>query len=206
MPSEGGSAKQLTTDGSLKLGTKFLPDGGSLIGSNSSVGNSNIVTYDLRGSLIRKLTNAGGIDVSPSPSPDGRSYVFCSNRSGGPQIYVASTNGPDDAKRISFTNSNYCTSPVWSPKGDKIAFVCRSSGNQLFLASPQGNQVTQLTFAGNNEDPSWSPDGRYLAFSSDRGRGGARNIVVMPLNTGVPIAFAPGTSEQRQPSWSPKID
>ncbi len=199
------SPKQLTKDGSLKLGTKFMRDGQSLIGTNSFGGASNIVLYDLRGTILRKLTNSDGIDVSPTLSPDGSSYAFCSNRAGGPQIYVGSVGG-GEVRRISFTNSNYCTSPSWSPKGDKIAFVCRSGGNQLFLSSPTGEGTLQLTFAGNNEDPNWSPDGRYLVFSTNFGRGGARNLALLPLALGKPKQLTKSLSDDMQPSWSPKVE
>jgi len=40
------------------------------------------------------------------------------------------------------------------------------------MIKPDGTDLAQLTDIGNNEDPSFSPDGRYITFSSDRtGRG-----------------------------------
>lgn len=204
---EGGSPKQVTERQGLEIGAKFSPDGGSLLTSAAIAGISKIALLDLSGRLLRKLSGSSdAIDVSPSFSPDGKSLAFCSNRAGGPQIYVMSISG-EPARRISFANSNYCTSPSWSPKGDKIAFVCRAGGNQVFVTGPDGGQVTQLTFAGDNEDPNWSPDGRFLAISSNLG-GGPRNIAILSL-------LAPGTpptrvtfarSEDGQPAWSPRVD
>ena len=203
---EGGSPKQITSREGMELGSKFTPDARSIISSASSNGNTNIVMFDLRGKIIQNLTNSSGIEVSPSLSPDGGQIAFCSNRSGGPQIYVMDSAG-GNAHRISFTNSNYCTSPAWSPKGDKIAFVCRAGGNQLFLSAPDGSQSVQLTFSGNNEDPSWAPDGRSLAFSSDAGRGSARNISILPLlGGGSPKRISVSNVEEGMPSWSPRID
>src|SRR5690606_39003067 len=120
----------------------------------------------------------GAIDISPDWSPDGSRIVFCSNRAGGPQIYTMNADG-SNVKRISFVSSNYCTSPSWSPKGDKIAFVCRAdAGYNIFTANTDGSQPQQLTSVRSNEDPDWSPDGRYIVFSSNA-RSGVFNISIM---------------------------
>ena len=204
IPVEGGSPHQLTERPGLEIGAKFSPKGGA-IATSATVGDvSKIVLLDLSGRLISKLTSGDSIDVSPSYSPDGSQIAFCSNRQGGPQIYTMASSG-EPAKRISFTNSNYCTSPAWSPKGDKIAFVCRSGGNQLFVVPVGGGNPTQLTFAGDNEDPSWSPDGRFLVFSSNLG-GGPRGVTVLSLLGGSPVKVTNPKAEDSQPAWSKKID
>ncbi len=202
---EGGVPRQITRREGLELGAKFAPDGTKLLASATLAGSSNLVYFDLRGALLSNLTRGRAIDVSPSYSPDGSNVAFCSNRSGSPQIYVMPSTG-GQARRISFTKSNYCTSPAWSPKGDRISFVCRQSGNQLFVAAPDGSQSVQLTFSGNNEDPSWSPDGRYLVYSSSKGRGEPKNIVMRLLAGGTPMQVSFAKSEDSQPAWSPLVE
>jgi len=197
----GGDPRRLTQDSAVELGSKFTPDGTNIILSTLVRGSRNIALMDLRGRIIRSITNSAALDVSPSMSPDGQQVVYCSNRGGGPQIYVLSMNGGSDS-RISFTGSNYCTSPSWSPAGDKIAFVCRQGGNQIFVVPVGTTQAIQTTFVGNNEDPSWSPDGRYLVFSSDFG-GGARSIVAQPIAGGAPRQVTFSKSRDSQPAWSP---
>ncbi len=203
---DGGAPKQVTERQGIEIGAKFSPAGNILVSSVAIAGVSKLALLDFSGRMIRKLSGGGdAIDVSPTFSPDGSQIAFCSNRAGGPQIYVMSANG-EPARRISFANSNYCTSPSWSPKGDKIAFVCRAGGNQIFVSAPDGSLTTQLTFSGDNEDPNWSPDGRFLAISSNMG-GGPRNIAVLSLLGGNPttrITFA--RSEDSQPAWSPRVD
>lgn len=201
---EGGTPQQVTSSQALELGAVFSPDGSGFLASSSASGVSNLVLFDLRGRMTRQVTSGASIDVSPSYSPDGSQVAFCSNRSGGPQIYVMYM-GAGSARRISFTDSTYCTSPVWSPKGDKIAFVCRKGGNQLFVADVDGSNTVQLTFDGNNEDPSFAPDGRYLVFDTTT-LGGGRNLAIVSLSTGRMKGLTSGRIENGQPVWSPRID
>jgi len=160
---DGGRTSTITTGPALEIGGTFSPDGSRIVTSLTENRDSDLVEFSTQGQLLRRLTRPNqAIDVSPSFSPDGQKIVFCSDRGGGPQIYTMGWNG-EKPQRISFTNSSYCTSPSWSPKGDRIAFVCRGDGGfQLFMANPDGSDPIQVTGGGDNEDPDWSPDGRYL--------------------------------------------
>ena len=201
----GGLPRRITKRPGLELGAKFSPDGTRLLTSASQDGITKIALFDLRGRMIRRLTRSGAIDVSPSWSPDGKRIAFCSNRAGGPQIYVMNSDG-SKIRRISFVNSGYCTSPSWSPKGDKIAFVCRKKGNQIFMATPQGTEPTQLTFAGINEDPNWSPDGRFIVFSSNFAKQRRKNIAILSLLGGVPTQISFSKRDESQPTWGPVLN
>lgn len=205
MSPDGSHVRQITNSPGLKISAKFTPDGSSILASASQNGRPNLVFFDLHGKILHRLTSSDAIDVSPSWSPDGSFLTFCSSRSGGPQIYVM-TRGGGDIRRISYANSNYCTSPAWSPKGDKIAFTCRTpDGFQIFTVGPDGQQAVQLTFKGDNEDPSWAPDGRYLTFSSAL-KGGVKNVVIFPLTTANPIKVTSSRSEDSEPAWSPRLE
>lgn len=203
MNANGTNARQITNSPSMELGVIFSIDGGALLGSSSVTGTSNLVVFDLNGRIVRNITGGSSIDISPTYAPDGNRIAFCSNRSGGPQIYVANSSG-SGAQRVSFAKSNYCTSPTWSPKEEKLAFVCRSGGFQLYLANADGSNVIQLTYEGNNEDPSFSPDGRYLVFSTTSY--GGRNLAVISLSNGKIKQISFGRGDDGQPSWGPLVD
>jgi Tol biopolymer transport system component len=66
------------------------------------------------------------------------------------------------------TSSSQDNFPVWSPKGDVIAFTSKREGNyDLFTIRPDGSGLKRLTSDPGNEAHSvWSPDGEWLAFSS----------------------------------------
>jgi TolB protein len=157
--------------------------------------------------VLRKLPGGGSvIDISPDFAPDFSEFAFCSNRGGGPQIYVSSLEG-DQVRRISFVRSNYCASPTWSPRGDRIAYVCRVDGRfQIFSSRPDGSDAQQLTAVGNNEDPSWSPDGEFLTFATTAALGQGYDLAIMRAN-GSNVTFltkSPRISEQ-DPAWAPVV-
>jgi TolB protein len=196
---------RVTSNPQLEVGPAFSKDGRGILMSVSAGRNSDIVMTDMRGNIIKRLTpDNGAIDVSADTSPDGGQIVFNSNRSGGPQIYTMSSSG-GGATRVSFAESNYCTSPVWSPKGDKIAYVCRADGSfNVFTSRPDGSDAFQLTSSGNNEDPSWSPDGNYLAFSSTASGGGKKLAMIKADGSNYQV-ISGGRTEESAPSWGPRL-
>jgi TolB protein len=198
--------KQVTRTVEMDIAAHFVPSGNQLLMSRTEGSESDIVLMNTDGTAVRKLTSPNrAIDVSPFPSPDGSMIAFCSNRGGGPQIYTMGADG-SGAKRVSFVSSNYCTSPAWSPKGDKIAFVCMADGNfQLFVSNVDGSNPVQLTSAGSNEDPEWSPDGRYLIFASTYWTPGIYSIALI-RDDGTNIKrITTSRSGDFEPAWSTRL-
>ena len=69
-----------------------------------------------------------------------------------------------EPRRISSGDGRYST-PVWSPRGDYIAFTKQTSGRFLIgIMRPDGSGERVLTEGFHNEGPTWAPNGRVLMF------------------------------------------
>jgi TolB protein len=191
--------KKVFSSRGTNIAGDLSPDGNEFIFSSSKNGSVDLYTMSLRNNVVNKLTSSRSIEVSPTISPDGNHIAFVSDRGGSPQIYIMQRGG-SDIRRISFEGS-YNTSPNWSPRGDKIVFSGRRNTNQIFIVNPDGTGLTQLTTQGNNEDPSFSPDGRFITFTSDRD--GVKGVYIMRSNGEAQKRITPRKMRAFYPRWSP---
>jgi TolB protein len=120
-------------------------------------------------------------------SPDGTRFVYVSSRAGNYDIYTVQGDGTDE-RRLTDTSANEAF-PTWSPDGSRIAFSA-STGKfntientrtyEIFVMNADGTGAQQLTNNDVYDDyPRWSPDGRLIAFGSDRSASQHWEIYVM---------------------------
>ncbi|MFP4037630.1 MAG: Tol-Pal system beta propeller repeat protein TolB, partial [Desulfobacteraceae bacterium] len=195
-----GQDRRISSREGLNTGACWAPDKESLALTLSRGDNPDIYLIDLKGSILKRLTDHWGIDVSPSFSPDGLKLAFVSNRSGSPQIYVYDLKTGEE-RRITY-EGNYNTSPSWSSR-NRIAYAGMNNGRfDIFTINPDGSDLQNLTKGrGNNEDPCWSQDGRYIVFSSNREGRYHLHLMTAGGRLQKRITFQDG--EQTSPSWSP---
>jgi TolB protein len=190
----------------------YHPDGERLFFGVNGYGRHGIYSYNVvRRCCFMTVLEARSEELSPAFSPDGTRFAFNSFRlgSGAPQIYVMSTEGGGRAELISpytFDRQGYYTSPDWSPFGNRLAFhgrVFERGAHQILIADlDRRGPLIQLTSAGENEDPTWGPDGRHLAYVRVRSDGYA--LVVIDMVTGRERTLVGGI-QVRVPDWSPAL-
>jgi Tol biopolymer transport system component len=139
-----------------------------------------ITVVDADGSDVRTLTYGQNRDITnPRWSPNGRQLVF-----NGFAFDV--DDGSHDAFRIMIANSDdgritfvapvpfphkRMSSPTWSPRADRIAFVVGEfhDSTEVFTMTPEGEDLRRLTDNGADEvDLDWSPDGSRLVYVRTR--------------------------------------
>jgi TolB protein len=189
----------------MTFSPRFSPDGQKIIMSLAQGAHSNIYTMDLRSRTTTRLTDAPGIDTSPSYSPDGTQIVFESDRGGTQQLYVMGANG-GAARRISFGEGARYSTPVWSPKGDLIAFTRVKNGSfAIGVMKPDGSGERILTEGFHNEGPTWAPNGLYLMFFRDPGGPGGSKVYMVDVFGRGEFAV-PTANYGSDPAWGPLLN
>jgi tricorn protease len=113
----------------------------------------------------RNLTATSGADEDhPAWSPDGKTIAYTTDGSGESQLAVRSSEGGEE-KLLTRFPQGYLYAPVWAPGGDRLAFS--DSEHRLWLAAVAGGAPVEVARDPYAElhDYSWSPDGRWLAYS-----------------------------------------
>ena len=209
-----GETSKVSFGGKTVLSPRWSPDGRHLILGLISEGLSKLYISTLDGNRLIPLATGYGINVSPSWSPRGDQVVYMSDRLTQKHLFVINIDGSND-HRITF-EGGYNGSPAWSPRGDRIAFVGgdlaprRQGGAErvfnIYTCDVNGSNIVKLTGVrgkeGDNVNPTWSPDGLQILFSSDRTRRDEYHVYRMYWNGGeVHPVVTEGNN--RQPSWGP---
>jgi len=229
MPAEGGEARRLTDEpDSVRAGTpSWAPDGKSILFISTRGKRYNVYSIPFEGGKPRQMTFAPGSHRFATYSPDGRQIAFYSNRLRpgdlyGFNIYVMDSGGEheDDWGRQVTNSRGSPGHPTWSADGKWIAYVAKvfdatrqqtMEGNILFTkyhvykVPSSGGREIQLTKgmidgqAVEDTWPSWSPDGKWIAFG--RQYGPKRDVWVLDVASGkaFPLTTAGNCIK---PTWS----
>lgn len=186
------------------LSASFSPDGQKLLYSSTVGGNSDIYEMRLSDGITKQLTTLSSTEVQPSYAPDGKSFVYTSDkvRAGRPSIYRYSfANG--NAERLS--TGGYAASPQLSSDGQQLAYL---NGRKAAVMSLATRQVTDLAETGLDEPARLSPSGQYAVYPtrpsqvSGQSSVSMGNLVIQSLtgNTSYTISSDAG-GVVRSPIW-----
>ncbi len=177
----------------------WSPDGTRIAFTSTRDGNSEIYVANRDGSNVRRITSSTAIDSTPTWSPTGTQIAFTSDRTGTPQIYIV---GADGLGLRQLTHEPYADRPTWSPAPyNEIAYTARTGpGNDVKVIELATGQVRQLTFGeGTNESPSFSANGRHIAFMSTRS---GKSQIFTISKDGKDLRQITRTGNNYQPDWS----
>ena len=128
-----------------------------------------VMVLDVESGVTRNLTNTpGAAERYPVMSPDGKWIAFFSDESGEYQLQVRPTGDEERPRTIPVElQSSFYRELVWSPDSKRLAFTDKRL--RLWVADVEtggARRVTTSTYSYQDRyQPSWSPDGVWLAYS-----------------------------------------
>jgi serine/threonine-protein kinase len=187
----------------------FSPDGQRLAIDIFS-GNIDVWIYEWMRDTLTRFTFDPGNDQKPVWTPDGKRIVFVSDRAKGQiNLYWQRADGTGEVQRL--TESSYPQVPSsFHPSGKYLAFneATPKSNNDLMILPVEGDETSGwkpgkrsvfLSTPANEQEPMFSPDGRWIAYISDES--GRNEVFVRPF-PGPGGKWQISTTGGAETSWS----
>lgn len=196
---------------------RWSPDGNWILFETGRRGNNDLMLVSADGKRTNLVTDSGNDASAASWSPDGQRIAYVERS---PEFFSGVLKVMDIDEVTGMTKGEpreiyrartdrgggwQVREPVWSPDGTRLAVVLQDSGwDKIYLIPASGGPPKQLT-DGESEDasPVFSPDGKILAFTSNRGNREARHVWLVEIGGQAPrrltdLQFCTETN----PQWS----
>jgi hypothetical protein len=164
--------------------------------------------------ILSPATGSGSQNLAPSLSPDGQRLVFISEKdlfsfdlflanaaSGEVESKISSSSTSPHFDALRFTDS----SGSWSWDGNRLAYVVFADGdNQMVLVDSRSGKIQEkikIDGMGAIQGPTWSPDGRTIAFSGSKG--GLTDIYLYDIETEETTQLSSDKNADFHPTFSP---
>ena len=145
-------------------GAHISPDGSKAAFVSKRTSNWELYVINTDGTGIRNISNSNEDEDSPSWSPDSKRIVYSADKGGKSNIYIINADGSNKRK---ITDSGSSWTPSLSTDGKQIAFI---SDDDIYIMSIDGSSKKRITKTSKEEKtPSWSPDGKMLAYVLQEG-------------------------------------
>jgi len=209
---ETNKIRLLSNRKGANLGADFFPNGKEmLVTLGLGPGLMDIFKIHLTSLAIQPITRGprGVIYVEPSIHPTKNLIALSSDKNGKTMIYTMTKSGRN-FKRITFAG-HYNSTPDWNPQKDEIVFAGQNKGRfDLFTVKSDGTKLKRLTSLkksngrwANCESPSFSPDGRFIVFTSDLS--GTYQLYIMNVDDLSIERITFDRYNYKSPKWSPYL-
>jgi len=191
-----GQNDQYSTVAISPDGSRVAIDAGRMVAFN-------IWVLDRRGTRTRLTSGSGGREF-PAWSPDGQQIYFTSNANGPWGIFVKAADGSGEEQPVvRFEKGQFDAAFLAaSPDGKYLAYVTSDPATKLdiYIVALAGDRKPQpfLRSPASETAPAFSPDGRWLAYESDRS--GRNEIYVTPFPAGG-AQYQVSTNGGERPVW-----
>ena len=196
---DGGGLRPLTRMAETVAFPYWSPDGSKIAYLCCTGHDSSLWVMNADGSGSRRLTT--GLASSPAWSPDGSRIAYDDHGAGA--IWSIAADG-SDAKRLAHASGG----GRWSPDGSSIVFFSwrdfpgQEQRNELYVMAADGsNQVRLTDNDAEDVEPTWSPDGTQIAFTSSRA--GNPDIYVVAADGSDERQLTTDPAPDEGPAWSP---
>jgi Tol biopolymer transport system component len=207
---------RLTHNPGKDVSPAWSPDGTQIAFASMRNGADTFDIYvmDADGSNVMQLTDHPANDSGPAWSPDGTLVAFASERDGNSEIYVIQLDGSGLTNVTNDPGDDF--NPAWSPDGTRIAFQSSridmrgDAAPSIYIMNKDGSAQQQLfktSLTGQDlvtaSSPTWSPDGRYLAFTGEEYESPTwfQEVYIVELGSDEPLRLTQDLTGA-QPTWT----
>lgn len=215
---DGHNAKQITTEGALVTHPTFIPgENGkptsSFLYVSYKIGQPKIYRSSLKAHQPVRASKIRANQVTPNVSPNGQFMAFCSDVTGQADIFLQSLGQAGQelapARQIFTAKGAANASPTFAPDGKRLAFVSNKDGSpkiyvmQIPAPGVKAQDIKLQLISKRcreNSAPSWSPDGKKLAYCARNSE--ERQIWIYDFETGRERQLTKGKTIKENPTWA----